>query len=144
MRTRRRGAVALLVALCGIAIATGAFPTWVSARGHRPSSGIRQTAISGILHWHYSHTASFTLSFALIVVACGALVFVGGVFASRLVASLFSLIALAAAGVWIGLNATHYSPTSMPYSDLRLGAWLVLGGGLVGLVSSLFMRRRQI
>jgi hypothetical protein len=137
-------AVTLLVALCGAAIAAGAFPVWVSARGHRPSSGIRHTAISGMFHWHYRYTGSFTLSVALIVVACGALVFVGGVFASRLVAGLFSLIALAAAGLWIGLNATHYSPTNLPYSDLRLGAWLVIGGGVVGLISSFFMRRRLV
>jgi hypothetical protein len=132
------------VALCGIVIGAGAFPAWVSARGRRPSSGIRHTAISGLLHWHYAYTGSLTLSIALIVIACGALVFVGGVFASRLVAGLFSLIALATAGVWIGLNAAHYNPTDMPYSDLRLGAWLVIGGGLIGLVSSFFMRRRQI
>ena len=144
MRNRRSGVVSLLVALCGIAIAVGAFPTWVSARGRRPSSGIRHTAISGLFHWRYTYTGPFTLSFALIVVACGALVFVGGVFASRLVAGLFTLIALGAAGVWIGLNSSHYSPTNMPYSDLRLGAWLVLGGGLIGLFGSLLMRRREI
>ena len=142
MRPRRRVAVTLLIAICGAAIAVGAFPTWVSARGHRPSSGIRHTAISGLFHWHYRYTGSFTLSFALIVIACGALVFVGGLFASRVVAGLFSLIALVAAGLWIGLSATHYNPTNLPYSDLRLGAWLVIGGGVVGLISSFFMRRR--
>lgn len=144
MRTRRRGTAVLLVALCGLAIAAGAFPTWVDARAPRPSSGVRHTAISGLLHWHYRYTSSFTLSFALIILACGALVFVGGVFASRVVAGLFSLIALAAAGAWIGLNATHYNHTSLLYSDLRLGAWLAIGGGLVGLVGSFYMRRRQI
>jgi hypothetical protein len=144
MRARRRGAFVVLVALCGLAIAAGAFPSWVDARAPRPSSGVRHTAISGLLHWHYRYTGSFTLSFALIILACGALVFVGGVFASRLVAGLFSLIALAAAGVWIGLNATHYSSASLLYSDLRLGAWLAIGGGLIGLVGSFYMRRRQI
>ncbi len=142
MRTRRRVAVALLIALCGAAIAAGAFPKWVSARGPRPSSGIQRTAIAGLVHWHYQSTSTFTLSFALIIVVSGALVFVGGIFASRLVAGLFSLVALAAAGVWIGLNTTHYNPTSLPYTDLRLGAWLVIGGGLIGLISSFFLRRR--
>ncbi len=143
MRTERRTAVAALIALCGIAIAVGALQTWVSARGHRPSSGIRHTAIAGVLHWHYQSTSSFTNSFAMVVIVAGALVFVGGVFASRLLAGLFSLIALAAVGVWIGLNATHYSPTSLTYSDLRLGAWLAIGGSLIGLWSSFFLRRRQ-
>jgi hypothetical protein len=144
MRTERRAAVAGLIALCGIAIAAAAILTWVSARGNRPSSGIRHTAIAGVLHWHYQQTSSFTNSVAMAVLVAGALVFVGGVFASRLLAGLFSLIALAAAGSWIGLNTSHYSPTSLPYSDLRLGAWLAIGGGLIGLLSSFFVRRRQV
>ena len=143
MRTERRTGVAALVVLCGIAIAVGAIQTWVSARGHRPGSGIRHTALSGVLHWHYQSTSSFTDSLAMAVIVAGALVFVAGVFASRLLAGLFSLIALAAAGAWIGLNAAHYSPTSLTYSDLRLGAWLVIGGSLIGLLSSFFVRRRQ-
>jgi len=143
MRTGRRTAIAALVALCGIAISVGAIQTWVNARGHRPRLGIQHTAISGVLHWHYQPTGSFTNSMAMVVIVAGALVFVGGVFASRLLAGLFSLIALAAAGAWIGLNAAHYSPTSLTYSDLRLGAWLVIGGSLIGLLSSFFVRRGQ-
>jgi len=143
MRTGRRSAVATLVALCGIAISVGATQTWVSARGRRPSSGIQHTAIAGVLHWHYQHTSSFTTSFAMVVIVAGALVFVAGVFASRLLAGLFSLIALAAAGAWIGLNATHYSPMSLTYTDLRLGAWLAIGGSLIGLLSSFFVRRGE-
>jgi hypothetical protein len=143
MRTERRTAVAALIVLCGIAIAVGATQTWVTARGQRPSSGIQHTAIAGALHWDYQSTSSFTDSLAMVVIVAGALVFVGGVFASRLLAGLFSLIALAAAGAWIGLNATHYSPTSLTYTDLRLGAWLAIGGSLIGLLSSFFVRRRQ-
>ncbi len=143
MRTGRRTAVAALIALCGIAISVGAIRTWVSARGPRPSSGIRHTAIAGILHWHYQTTSSFTNSFAMVIVVAGVLVFVSGVFASRLLAALFSVIALAAAGAWIGLNTAHYSPTSLTYNDLRFGAWLAIGGSLVGLLSSFFVRRRQ-
>ena len=102
---------------------------------------MQHTAISGVLHWHYQTTSSFTNSVAMVVIVAGALVFVGGVFASRLLAGLFSLIALAAAGAWIGLNAAHYSPVSLTYTDLRLGAWLAIGGGLIGLLSSFFVRR---
>jgi hypothetical protein len=142
MRTGRRS-VAALIALCGIAIAVGATQTWVTARGHRPRSGIQHTAIAGVLHWHYQPTSSFTNSFAMAVIVAGALVFVGGVFASGLLAGLFSAIALAATGGWIGLNATHYSPASLTYTDLRLGAWLAIGGSLIGLLSSFFVRRGQ-
>jgi hypothetical protein len=144
MRTGRRTVVAGLIALCGIAIAFGATQTWVGIRGHRPSSGIEHTAIAGVLHWHYQLTSSFTNSFAMVILVAGALVFVGGVFASGLLAGLFSLIALAAAGVWIGLNAAHFSPISLTYTDLRLGAWLAIGGSLIGLLSSFFVRRRQM
>ncbi len=142
MRTRRRAAVAVLVALCGTAIAGGSVLTWIGARGLRPSSGIRHTAISGVLHWTYQPTGLFTHSFAMVILVAGALVFVGGLFASRLLAALFSLVALAASGAWIGLNAAHYSAVNLPYSDLRLGAWLAVGGSLVGLLSSFFMRHR--
>ncbi len=144
MRTRRRAAVSVLVALCGIAVAAGSVQTWIIARGRRPGSGIRHTAISGVLHWTYQPTGLFTHSFAMVVLVAGALVLVGGVFASRLIAGLFSLVALAAAGIWIGLNATHYDPVNLPYSDLRLGAWLTVGGGLIGLFSSFFMRHRAL
>jgi len=144
MRTRRRAAVAVLVALCGIAIAGGSVLTWISARGARPGSGIRHTAISGGLHWTYQPTGLFTHSFAMVVLVAGALVFVGGVFASRLIAGLFSLVALVASVTWIGLNATHYSPVNLPFSDLRLGAWLAMGGSLIGLLSSISIRHRTL
>jgi hypothetical protein len=144
MRARRRAVVAVLVALCGIAIAGGSVLSWIAARGRRPGSGVRHTAISGALHWSYQPTGLFTHSFAMVILVAGALVFVGGVFASRLLAGLFSLVALVASVAWIGLNATHYSPVNLPYSDLRPGAWLAMGGGLIGLLGSIFMRYRRL
>lgn len=140
MKKSRRPVVAILVALCGVAIAIGAIQPWVKPRGRRPGSGIGHTAIAGVTHWNYQHTPSFDHSFAVVVAVAGGLVFVGGLLASELVASLFSFIALAASGAWIGLNATHYSPVSLPYTDLRNGAWLAIGGSLLGLVSSFFVR----
>jgi hypothetical protein len=144
MRTRRRAIIAALIALCGIAISAGSNQTWVSARGARPSSGIRHTAVVGALHWRYQSTSTFSSSFGMVVIVAGALVFIGGLLASQQFASLFSVIALAAAGVWIGLDATRYSPSDLRYTDLRLGAWLVVAGSLVGLMSSFFVRRREL
>jgi len=69
-------------------------------------------------------------------------VLLGGLAASRAVTGFFSLVALAAAGLWIGLNASHYAPTDLPFSDLRAGAWLAVAGGLVGLLSVFLLRRR--
>jgi hypothetical protein len=49
----------------------------------------------------------------MVVVVVGILVLIGGLIASRLLAGLFSLVALAAPGLWIGLNATHYNPADI-------------------------------
>jgi len=128
--------------LCGIAIAAGAFLSWVNARGARPASGITHTSITGLFHWSYQHSR-LLLSFAVVVAAIGVLVFLGGLVASRVLAGLFAFAALAAAGLWIGLDANHYHSSDLPYSDLRLGAWLVIGGGLIGLIGSFFLRHRR-
>jgi len=79
-------------------------------------------------------------SFAILV--AGALVVLAGLLASRFLAALFSFIALAGAGLWIGLNATHFGPVDLTFSDLRIGAWLTIAGGLVGLVSSFSVREQ--
>lgn len=140
MRKSRRPVVATIVALSGLAIAASAVQTWIGARGHRPSSGISHTAIAGVLHWTYQYCASFDRSFAMVVAVAGGLVFLGGVIASELLASVSSFIALSASAAWIGLNATHYSPVNLPYTDLRAGAWLAIGGSLLALMSSFFVR----
>jgi hypothetical protein len=140
MHKPRRALVAIIVALCGLAIAFGAIQPWIRPRGRRPGSGVSHTAIAGVVHWSYQHTASFDRSFAMVLVVAGGLVVVGGLIASELVASLFSFIALAATGAWIGLNATHYNPVNLPYTDLRTGAWSAIGGSLLGLLFSFFIR----
>jgi hypothetical protein len=144
MRTQRYSAAAAVVApLSGIAIAAGAALTWVSARGRRPESGITRTSIAGLFHWSYQTSSPFPRSFGMVVVVAGILVVIGGLIASRFLTGLFSLIALTAAGLWIGLNATHYNPTDLPYSDLRAGAWLTIAGGLAGFISAFFLRRKR-
>ena len=141
MRTRRAG-VALLVALCGIAIGVGALLPWVAARGPRPRSGITHTSVAGLFRWSYENASPFLRSFGAVVLLTGVLVLIGGLAASRVVAGFFALVALAAAGLWIGLNASHFNPTDLPYSDLLAGAWLTIAGGLVGLVGAFRLRRR--
>ena len=143
MARQRRFGASLIVLLCGLVIVVGAFLTWVDARAARPASGITHTSITGLFRWSYQNAAPFVSSFALAVVVAGALVAIGGFVASRLLASLFSVLALAAAGLWIGLNASHYRTIEFPYSDLRAGAWLVVGGGLIGLLTSFALRRTR-
>jgi hypothetical protein len=141
MQNRRRNGVALLVMLCGVAIGAGAFLTWIDARGSRPASGIKHTAITGLFHWSYQYSSSFLRSFGMVLVVAGALILIGGLVASRFMAALFAVIALAVAALWVGLNASHYNSTNLPYSDLRIGAWLALGGSLIALISAFFVRR---
>lgn len=141
MRTRRRAAASVIVLLCGLAILAGAFLTWVDARGARPASGITHTSVTGLFHWNYQNSVPFVRSFALAVAVCAVVVAIGALAASRALAGVFSVLALAAAGLWIGLNASHYHAADLPYSDLRAGAWLVIGGGLIGVISSFLLRR---
>lgn len=83
-------------------------------------------------------------SFSFAVIVAGVLVFVGGLLASRLIAGLFSFLALAAAGLWIGLNASYYSQVNLPAADLREGAWLTISGSIVALITSSFLRGRRV
>ncbi|HEU0242059.1 MAG TPA: hypothetical protein VFR11_22790 [Micromonosporaceae bacterium] len=140
--TSRRPLVAALVTLCGLAITAGAALPWIKARGTRPASGITHTSFGGIRHFTYTHSGTGT-SFAVVVAAAGILLFVGGLMASRLLAGTFSVIALAAGGCWIWLNARHYHQTYLPYKDLRLGAWLTIAGGLIALLATWWLRRRD-
>lgn len=134
----------VLVGLCGVAIVAGARLSWISARGTRPASGINETSVTGLLHWSYQPCHTFVESFSFAVIVAGVGVVIGGLVASRLLAALFSFLAIAAAGLWIGLNATHYSPTTLSYADLRVGAWLTIGGAVIGLIGSSFLRSRRI
>jgi hypothetical protein len=133
----------MFISLCGIAIAVGAVLSWVRARGARPASGINHAALSSLLHWSQAYTGSFLRSFGFAVVIAGVLVFVGGVFGSRVAAGLFSLVALAASILWVVLEATKYSSVDFPFSDLRFGALITITASLLALVSTAFLRRRQ-
>jgi hypothetical protein len=141
MSTRRSG-VAPLAALCGIAIGVGALLPWMDARGPRPQCGITHTSVAGLFRWSYENASPYLRSFGAVILLAGVLVLLGGLAASRAVTGCFSLVALSAAGLWIGLNASHYAPTELPYSDLPAGAWPAVAGGLVGLLSAFLLRRR--
>jgi len=142
MSSQRRGLVCALVVLCGAALVAGSRLGWVTASGHRPASGIVDTSLTGLQHWSYQATGTYFASFSFAILVAGALVALSGLLASRFLGALFSFIALAAAGLWIGLNASHFSPVSLTSSDLRIGAWLTIAGGLVGFVSSFFLREQ--
>jgi hypothetical protein len=144
MIRRGRTAIAVIIILSGFAIIAGARLSWIGKRGHRPASGITDTAVTGLLHWSYQACKTYYNSFSFVVLVCGVLVILGGLFASRLLAGVFALIALIAAGLWLGLNASHYSSVNLIYQDLRIGAWLTVGGAIVAIIFAGFVRRRAL
>jgi hypothetical protein len=143
MRQRHRVRVGIFISLCGIAIAVGAALRWVRARGARPASGINHVALSGLLRWSLAYTSSFLRSFGFAVVIAGVLVFIGGMYGSRVAAGFFSLVALAAAILWLVLEANKYSSVDFPFSDLRIGALLTIAASLLALISTAFLRGRR-
>lgn len=146
-RSRIRPGAAVLAGLCGLALTVGALLPWDAGRGPRPGSGMTHTSISGLFHWDYQNSSPFWRSFAVVVLVAGVLVLVGAMVGSRIVTSLFCLAALAAGGLWIALTAYHYDKVygaiDWPSADLRIGAWLTLVGGLVGLCTTFALRRRR-
>ena len=144
MRRRHRVLVGLFIALCGIAIAVGSELTWIASLHGRPATGVNHTSLDGLLHWAYQHTGSFVKSFAIVLVVAGVLVVIGGLFGWRVPAGLFSLIALVAAGLWLGLYSSHYSSSDVTFSNLRLGAELTIAGSVLALISTSFLRGRRV
>jgi hypothetical protein len=143
MRYRHRLAAGIFIALCGLAIAAGAAFPWIDASHHHPAAGIEHTALKGVLHWSYQGSSDFLRTFGFAVVIIGGLVFLGGLAGSRLVAGLFGLLAIVAGGLWLGLYTSRYDPSKVSITDLRPGAWLTLGGGLLALSAVEFLHRRE-
>jgi hypothetical protein len=144
MIRRGRTAVAVIIILSGFAIIAGARLGWIGKRGHRPAAGITDTSVTGLLHWSYQPCKTYYSSFSFVVLVCGVLVVLGGLVASRLLSGFFALIALVAAGLWAGLNASHFSTVHLTYQDLRIGAWLTVGGAVVAMIFSGLVRRRVL
>ncbi len=143
MRYRHRLAAGVIIALCGLAIAAGTELTWINVGHGHPSAGIKHTALKSVLNWSYQSTGPFLRTFGFAVVIIGAIVFLGGLAGSRLVAGSFALLALVAGGLWLGLYVSRFNTTNLPVSDLRPGAWLTLGGGVLALIAVEFLHRRE-
>lgn len=153
-RTRVRGPVAAVAALCGAATAVGGLLTWVTARGPRPGLGMNHTSLARMLVWNYANGGSFWKSAGFAVLVLGVLIVIGALAGLRTLVVIAALLALGAAGMWIGLVVSHYNspalpnlhyanPADLPWSDLRAGAWLTILGAVLGLVSAFWLRRRE-
>jgi hypothetical protein len=142
MGKRHRVGVGLFIALCGVAAAVGSELVWIRAGHGRSATGITHTSLNGLLHWSDQHTNSFVKSFAIVIVIAAVLVVVGGLFGWLVPVGLFAAIAFVAGGLWLGLYASTHSSVSIQLSDLGLGAFLTIGGSLLAMICSSFLRRR--
>jgi hypothetical protein len=152
-RTRIRVPVAAFTALCGAAAGLGGLLTWLTARGPRPRMGMDHTSLSRMLVYTFANSSSFWASAGFAVLVLGVLMVIGALTGLRTLTVLAAVLALAAAGMWIGLVVHHYNtpdlpnvhyanPASLPWHDLREGAWMTIAGGVLGLVSAFWLRRR--
>lgn len=144
--------IAAFAVLCGIVTTVGGSLTWISASGSRPSLGISHTSLSKMLVYTFANGSSFAQSVGFAVLVLGLLVVIGAILGIRALVALASLLAIVAGGMWVGLVVHHFNtpdlpnshylnPANIPWADLRVGAWLTLGGAVLGLVSALFLRR---
>jgi hypothetical protein len=153
-RTRIRPVVAAFTALCGLATAAGSVLTWLRARGARPRIGMAHTSLRQMLVYSFANVAPFWKSAGLAVLVLGVLIVIGALAGLRTLTMAVAVLALGAAGMWIGLIVHHYNtpnlpnahylnPASLPWSDLRQGAWLTITGAAGALLSAPWLRQRH-
>ncbi len=152
-RTRIRLRVAAFTALCGVATAVGGLLTWVSERGARPRLGMDHMSFPKMLVYSLQNGVPFWKSAGFVMLVLGVLMVLGALAGLRTLTVLAAVLALAAAGMWIGLVVHHYNtpnlpnahylnPANLPWSDLREGAWLTIAGAVLGLLSAFWLRRK--
>jgi hypothetical protein len=153
-RTGVRLPAATFTALCGAATAVGGVLTWLNARGVRPSMGMDHTSLARMLSsFAFAPGSPFWKSVGFAVLVLGVLMVIGALAGVRTLTVVTALLALGAAGMWIGVVVRHYStvklpnahyvdPANLPWTDLRAGAWLTIVGAVLGLVSAFLLRRR--
>lgn len=133
----------ILAVLAGAAIAVAPFLPWVDSRGVRPQTGVMHTSIAGLFRWDYVPAVTFLRSVGLVILVCGVLVILGALVASRFAIVLFSLLALGLAGTWFGLLGSHYSGVDLSSGDVLPGGWLLVAGGVAGVVCGLTVRESR-
>jgi hypothetical protein len=124
-----RPPVAMFTAACGAATAVGSLLTWLSARGARPSIGMRHTSLAQMLVYTFANADPFWKSVGGAVLVLGAAMVFGALAGLRTLAILAALLALGTGGMWIGLVVHHYNtpglpnihyanPANLPWQDL--------------------------
>jgi hypothetical protein len=146
-RNRARLPTAVCAGACGVATATGGLLTWVSATGPRPTMGLAHTSFSKMLVYTLATRTPYVKSVGFVLLALGIAMVIGALSGLRILTALSAVVALAVGGMWIGLAVHHFNtphlpnsyaldPAHLPWSALRIGAWLTLSGALLGLLST--------
>ena len=111
------------------------------------------TSFPKMLVYSFANGSPFWKSAGLVVLVLGVLMVIGALAGLRTLTVIAAVLALVAGGMWIGLVVHHYNtpnlpnvhyanPVSLPWSDLREGAWLTIAGAVLGLVSAFWLRHR--
>ena len=146
-RPRTRVPTAVWASVCGGATASGGLMTWVSASGARPTMGMEHTSFSKMLVYTVAPPTPFVQSVGFVVLVLGISMVVGALSGLRILTALSAVVALAVGGMWIGLVVHHFNapdlpnsyflnPAHLPWAALRAGAWLTIGGAVLGLLST--------
>lgn len=116
--------------------------------------GMAHTSLAKMLVYSLANRSPYWHSAGFAILVLGAAMLAGALAGLRTVVVLAAVLALGAAGMWIGVVVHHYNtpdlpnihyanPINLPWSDLREGAWLTIGGAVLGLVSAFWLRRRH-
>lgn len=136
---RRTAAGSLIGVIAGLAVAVGAVLPWLAARTSRPRLTMNHTTFADLFHWRWTDNVAFYKSFGGIVLVLGALIMIVASAGVRFLTALLAILTLAVGGLWIGLAVSHFSKADLSVRDVLPGAWLVLVGALVALLTAPFV-----
>jgi hypothetical protein len=109
------------------------------------------TSLSRMLNYSLADDHTYLKSVGFVMLLLGVLMVLGGLSGLRVLTAIGALLALVTAAIWIGLVAHHFNgphlpnryyvnPTHLPWSALRVAAWVTIGGASVGFLSTLVPR----
>lgn len=146
-QTQVRVPVVVLGTLSGAAIIVSSFVTWIDGRGERPGTDVTHTSVAKLFRWTWRNNVGFGTSVGLVLLILGILVVVGALGGSRVALFVLSLLAFVVSFMWGARMISYYNDAGLwpvrSWSDLRQGAYLGIIGSIVGVVSSLWLRRSQ-
>jgi hypothetical protein len=107
--------------------------------------GMDHTSFSKMLVYTLTNGTPWVKSVGFSVFLLGLLMVIGGLSGLRPLTMVGAVLALTVGGMWIGLVTHHYNtphfpnsyyldPVRLPWSSLRPGAWMTIGGAGLGLL----------